>query len=78
MYLSIPQLARRYGVSARSVGRALYRLGIRNPDRGGIPYEQFIVHGIARPVRVRARIIGFRYDLRILREEFEAVSYNFV
>lgn len=75
MHETMTQIGKRYGVSARTVGDVLYALNIRDAShetQKGFPYEQAVVHGIAKAFTGRNGETYYRYDLSRVREEFEA------
>ena len=77
MFKTLNEIAAEYRVSAVKIGRILYALGIRNADhpiRKGFPFDQFVTHGIARPVTDKhGSIRYFTYNIAPVREEFEVV-----
>ncbi len=77
MFQSLSEIAQRYDISAKAVGEALYVLGIRDsehPIQKGLPFEQSITHGIAKPIEnKRGEVCCFHYDIEPLKEEFEKV-----
>ncbi|WP_345985233.1 hypothetical protein WCX49_11550 [Sulfurimonas sp. HSL-1656] len=75
MYQTMTQIGRTYGVDAKSVGKILYLLKIRDPEhpeQKGFPYEQAVVHGIAKAYTGRTGEPYYRYDIERIKEEFEA------
>ena len=74
MFETMTQIGRRYGIDAKSVGKILYDLKIRDPQhpqQKGFPYEQAITHGIAKAYTGRTGETYYRYDIERIREEFE-------
>ena len=75
MFQTISEIAEEYGVSSKAVGKALYTLGVRDPDhpvQQGFPKEQYILHGIAQPVYTRqGELHYFTYDITTIRTELE-------
>lgn len=74
MFETMTQIGNRYGITARAVGEILYTLKIRDaehPDRKGFPYEQAVVHGIAKAYTGKNGETYYRYDIARIREEFE-------
>ncbi|WP_345987949.1 hypothetical protein WCX18_11415 [Sulfurimonas sp. HSL1-2] len=75
MYQTMTQIGKTYGVDAKIVGKILYALKIRDPDhpeQKGFPYEQAVVHGIAKAYTGRTGEPYYRYDIERVKEEFEA------
>ena len=75
MYQTMTQIGKTYGVDAKIVGKILYVLKIRDPEhpeQKGFPYEQAVVHGIAKAYTGRTGEPYYRYDIERIREEFEA------
>ncbi len=72
MFQTMTQIGRQYGIDAKTVGRILYDLKIRDPQQKGFPFEQAITHGIAKAFTGRSGDIYYRYDIERIREEFEA------
>jgi hypothetical protein len=75
MYQTMTQIGKRYDVDAKTVGKILYVLNIRDanhPEQKGFPHDQAITHGIAKAYTGRTGDIYYRYDIERIREEFEA------
>ena len=75
MYQTMTQIGKTYGVDAKIVGKILYALKIRDPEhpeQKGFPYEQAVVHGIAKAYTGRTGEPYYRYDIERIKEEFEA------
>jgi superfamily II DNA helicase RecQ len=77
MFHTIAEIADAYGVSSKAIGKALYTLGIRDPDhplKKGFPKEQYILHGIAKPVYTpHGELRYFTYDVTTVRAELETL-----
>ncbi len=74
MYQTMTQIGKAYEVDAKTVGKVLYDLGIRDanhPEQKGFPYEQAVTHGIAKAFIGRSGDIYYRYDIERIKEEFE-------
>ena len=66
MYQTMTQIGKAYDVDAKVVGQVLYDLNIRDknhPEQKGFPYEQAVVHGIAKAYTGRTGDIYYRYDI---------------
>jgi len=75
MYQTMTQIGKAYDVDAKTVGKVLYALNIRDanhPEQKGFPHEQAITHGIAKAYTGRTGDVYYRYDIDRIREEFEA------
>lgn len=75
MYQTMTQIGKSYEVDAKTVGRVLYDLKIRDaehPEQKGFPYEQAVTHGIAKAYTGRTGDVYYRYDIDRIKEEFEA------
>ena len=75
MYQTMTQIAKIYDADAKTVGRILYDLGIRDenhPEQKGFPFEQAVTHGIAKACTGRTGDVYYRYDIERIKEEFEA------
>ena len=75
MYQTMTQIGKTYGVDAKTVGKILYALKIRDaehPEQKGFPYEQAVTHGIAKAYTGRTGDIYYRYAIERIKEEFEA------
>ena len=74
MYQTMTQIGNSYGVDAKTVGRILYTLKIRDenhPEQKGFPFEQAVTHGIAKAYTGRTGDKYYRYDIERIKEEFE-------
>jgi len=74
MYLTMTQIGKSYGVDAKTVGKILYDLKIRDanhPEQKGFPHEQAVTHGIAKAYTGRTGDVYYRYDIERIKEEFE-------
>jgi len=74
MYQTMTQIGKTYNVDAKTVGKLLYKLGIRDPEHPvekGFPFDQAITHGIAKAFEGRSGETYFRYDIAPVKEEFE-------
>lgn len=68
------QIGKAYDVDAKTVGKLLYKLGIRDPEHPvekGFPFDQAITHGIAKAFEGRTGDTYYRYDIATIKEEFE-------
>ncbi len=75
MYQTMTQIGKHYGVDAKTVGKILYDLNIRDrnhPEQKGFPHEQAVTHGIAQACTGRTGEVYYRYDIGRIKEEFEA------
>lgn len=77
MFKNMSEIAADFSVSAKAVGQVLYTLGVRDPEhpvQKGFPYEQYITHGIAKPMHnSRGELRYFLYNIAPMKEEFEKV-----
>lgn len=74
MYQTMTQIGNHYGVDAKTVGKILYTLNIRDlnhPEQKGFPFEQAVTHGIAKAYTGRTGDKYYRYDIERIKEEFE-------
>jgi hypothetical protein len=74
MYQTMTQIAKDYNIDAKTVGKLLYALKIRDanhPEQKGFPFEQAITHGIAKAFEGRSGELYYRYDIQAVKEEFE-------
>jgi len=74
MYQTMTQIGKAYNVDAKTVGKLLYKLGIRDPEHPvekGFPFDQAITHGIAKAFEGRSGETYYRYDIAPVKEEFE-------
>lgn len=68
------QIGNTYGVDAKTVGKVLYELNLRDanhPEQKGFPYEQTVTHGIAKAYTGRSGERFYKYDIERIQEEFE-------
>lgn len=75
MYQTMTQIGNSYGIDAKTVGKILYDLDIRDanhPEQKGFPHEQAVTHGIAKAYTGRTGDKYYRYDIERIKEEFEA------
>lgn len=75
MYQTMTQIGNSYDVDAKTVGKILYALNIRDanhPEQKGFPFEQAVTHGIAKAYTGRTGDKYYRYDIERIKEEFEA------
>ena len=69
------QIGRNYGIDAKSVGKILYELGLRDPnhhEQKGFPYKEAVESGIAMAFNGRNGESYYKYDITRIQEEFEA------
>lgn len=74
MFQTMTQIGHEYNVDAKSVGKILYQLKIRDPEHAvqkGFPFEQAVTHGIAKAFEGRNGETYYRYDIQTVKEEFE-------
>lgn len=74
MFKTMTQIAKEYNTDAKTVGKLLYKLKIRDADhpvQKGFPYEQAVIHGIAKAFEGRTGETYYRYNIAPVREEFE-------
>jgi len=74
MFKTMTQIAKEYNTDAKTVGKLLYKLKIRDADHPvekGFPYEQAITHGIAKAFEGRTGETYYRYDITAVKEEFK-------
>ncbi len=74
MFKTMTQIGKEYDIDAKSVGKLLYKLKIRDPDhpeQQGFPFEQAITHGIAKEFEGRTGERYYRYNIEPVKEEFE-------
>lgn len=78
MYQTMTQIGKTYNVDAKTVGKLLYKLGIRDPEHPvekGFPFDQAITHGIAKAYEGRSGETYYRYDITSVKEEFEKLLH---
>jgi hypothetical protein len=74
MFQTMTQIGKDYNIDAKSVGKFLYKLKIRDAnhtEQKGFPFEQAITHGIAKAYEGRGGEIYYRYNIEAIKEEFE-------
>lgn len=74
MFQTMTQIGKDYNIDAKTVGKFLYKLKIRDanhPEQKGFPFEQAITHGIAKAYEGRGGEIYYRYNIEAIKEEFE-------
>ena len=74
MYKTMTQIGNDYNIDAKTVGKLLYTLKIRDanhPKQKGFPFEQAITHGIAMAFEGRSGELYYRYNIQPVKEEFE-------
>lgn len=77
MYQTMTEIGKQYGIDAKTVGRILYDLKLRDrhhPEQKGFPFEQVVTHGIAKAYTGRSGDIYYKYDIERIRDEFEALA----
>jgi len=68
------QIGKDYNIDAKTVGKFLYKLKIRDAnhtEQKGFPFEQAITHGIAKAYEGREGLLYYRYNIESIKEEFE-------
>jgi len=74
MFQTMTQIGNLYNTDAKSIGKILYDLKIRNydhPEQKGFPYDQAITHGIAKAFSGRTGDTFYKYDISSIKEELE-------
>ena len=74
MFQTMTQIGSDYNIDAKTVGKLLYKLKIRDtnhPKQKGFPFEQAITHGIAKAFEGRSGEPYYRYNIQPVKEEFE-------
>ncbi|MCJ7765908.1 MAG: hypothetical protein MUP09_08215 [Thiovulaceae bacterium] len=74
MFQTMTQIGSDYDIDAKTVGKFLYTLKIRDanhPKQKGFPFEQAITHGIAKAFEGRGGELYYRYNIQPIKEEFE-------
>lgn len=74
MFQTMTQIGKDYNIDAKSVGKFLYKLKIRDAnhtEQKGFPFEQAITHGIAKAYEGRGGETYYRYNIEAVKEEFE-------
>ena len=77
MFETMTQIAKRYNIEAKEVGKLLYTLKIRDvkhPIQKGFPFEQAITHGIAKAYEAPDGGQYYRYNINPIKEEFERMA----
>lgn len=76
MFQTMTQIGKTYDIDAKTVGKLLYKLKIRDPnntEQKGHPFEQAITHGIAKAFEGRGGEVYYRYNIEAIKEEFVAL-----
>jgi superfamily II DNA helicase RecQ len=72
MFQTLAQIAKTYDASTACVEEILHALGIIESKRAA-PAEQYITHGIVRPVTENSgKVVDYLYNIEPIKEEFEA------
>lgn len=74
MFKTMTQIGKEYNIDAKTVGKLLYKLKIRDANHSeqkGFPDEQAITHGIAKAFEGRTGEKYYRYNIGPIKEEFE-------
>ncbi|MEE8589626.1 MAG: hypothetical protein V3S80_09820 [Sulfurimonadaceae bacterium] len=74
MFQTMTQIGKDYNIDAKTVGKFLYKLKIRDANHSeqkGFPFEQAITHGIAKAYEGRSGEMYYRYNIEAIKEEFE-------
>lgn len=74
MFQTMTQIGKDYNIDAKTVGKFLYKLKIRDGKhtvQKGFPFEQAITHGIAKAYEGRGGEIYYRYNIEAIKVEFE-------
>ena len=74
MFQTMTQIGKDYSIDAKSVGKLLYKLKIRDGNHSvqkGFPFEQAITHGIAKAYEGREGNTYYRYNIEAIKVEFE-------
>lgn len=75
MFQTMTQIGKTYGIDAKTVGKILYEMNLRDakhPEQKGFPFEQTVTHGIAKAFTGRSGERYYKYDIERIKEEFEA------
>ncbi len=78
MFQTMTQIGNEYNIDAKTVGKLLYTLKIRDPNHAqqkGFPFEQAITHGIAKGYEGRGGENYYRYDIEAVKAEFEKLVH---
>lgn len=74
MFQTMTQIGKDYSIDAKTVGKFLYKLKIRDGEhtvQKGFPFEQAITHGIAKAYEGRGGDTYYRYNIQAIKDEFE-------
>lgn len=74
MFQTMTQIGKDYNIDAKTVGKFLYKLKIRDANHAeqkGFPFEQAITHGIAKAYEGRSGEMYYRYNIDTVKDEFE-------
>ena len=74
MFQTMTQIGKDYNIDAKTVGKFLYKLKIRDANHAeqkGFPFEQAITHGIAKAYEGRGGEMYYRYNIEAIKEEFK-------
>ncbi|MDA3947125.1 MAG: hypothetical protein PF439_10660 [Helicobacteraceae bacterium] len=74
MFQTMTQIGKDYNIDAKTVGKLLYKLKVRDPnhtEQKGYPFEQAVTHGIAKAFEGRSGEMYYRYNIETIKEEFE-------
>ena len=77
MFQTMTQIGKDYSIDAKTVGKFLYKLKIRDGDhtvQKGFPFEQAITHGIAKAYEGRGGETYYRYNIEAIKEEFDKLA----
>ena len=77
MFQTMTQIGSDYDIDAKTVGKLLYMLKIRDanhPKQKGFPFEQAITHGIAKAFEGRSGELYYRYNIQPIKKEFEKLA----
>ena len=75
MFQTMTQIGRNYGIDAKSVGKILYELDLRDPNhpkQKGFPHEEVVKSGIAMAFDGRNGELYYKYNIERIQDEFEA------
>ena len=77
MFQTMTQIGKDYSIDAKTVGKFLYKLKIRDGKhtvQKGFPFEQAITHGIAKSYEGRGGETYYRYNIEAIKEEFDKLA----
>jgi len=77
MFQTMTQIGRDYSIDAKTVGKFLYKLKIRDGEhtvQKGFPFDQAITHGIAKAYEGRGGETYYRYNIEAIKEEFDKLA----